>query len=881
MKRKLTALALGLLMAVTPVAAKPQYDYIERKTSESIAQGITHDTILSFTSDGIRGIHVLSFQLNSPAVGIIPLYNRATTSAAAPVTRMVDQRNAVAGVNADFFNYKPMFPLGLAIENGEMIYSNSAPENPTPSFLLANDGSMTIGRVEISMELVLGERVIPIGTMNKPNGYGSTGAYTRRWGAKSRGGKVNKQTEVAVANGQITARVDGGEPLDIPEGGYVINIKDGMYLPSVGEPAEVRISGISIGDTRFGIGAGSVILKDGAITNSHINIAGRHPRTAFGVNKATGQAVLVTVDGRSEYHGMDASEVAELLQKLGMTDGFNLDGGGSTTMAIRDVNTGKAAVVNAISEQRSVATGIGLVSNSTPGEAVRMEVVTEGDKLFKNTTKWVNVKLYDANGNRVKSDLSQVRLTGNLAMDTNGHSFTPRQAGSLTLTVQYGLLRETVPLQVLETPSVLLLQNDTLSLGNGESYRIPDVEGIDAVGNRALIRAGELGVSVIGNVGKVQNGVFTRNASKENGALALSFGEAKNRMIISKSARKVSVNPLGTPKGLTASSTPAGTRAALSSIEDKRPLLRLWYNFEKATTAKQATLNFTTPTTLPDDTVELSVFVKNLGDLTLGATVVSAGKEVKVDFTKNLELGGYAEYRGKLPGENGIVLKNLFVSEIEGQKTKGYVDLKDVAAVVSPDTSRMFPEARTLFYDHLKTDALASTDLAVLVYGEKTSAKSLPAAYAAHRFVSTVGAAPAGGNVQSQRLQTLDNVLFVKLKNTQGGLRATDPAQWNELLTTVSNSPANTVILTMEGGSKDELGIINSIERRLFKETLESLSKSGKRVLVVTNLKEPTTTRFEEGVRYINLNPAAGEILSLNINRIGDNLLYALGKVAK
>ena len=44
--------------------------------------------------------------------------------------------------------------------------------------------------------------------------------------------------------------------------------------------------------------------------------------------------------------------------------------------------------------------------------------------------------------------------------------------------------------------------------------------------------------------------------------------------------------------------------------------------------------------------------------------------------------------------------------------------------------------------------------------------------------------------------------------------------------------------------------------------------KAGKRVFLITNLKHPTASRFEEGVRYMNINPAENEVNVLNINRV-------------
>lgn len=63
--------------------------------------------------------------------------------------------------------------------------------------------------------------------------------------------------------------------------------------------------------------------------------ARRHPRTAVGVSRDGNTLFLVTVDGRQENSaGMSLPELADLMVSLGVAQGLNLDGGGSTTMVI-------------------------------------------------------------------------------------------------------------------------------------------------------------------------------------------------------------------------------------------------------------------------------------------------------------------------------------------------------------------------------------------------------------------------------------------------------------------------------------------------------------------------------------------------------------------
>jgi exopolysaccharide biosynthesis protein len=61
----------------------------------------------------------------------------------------------------------------------------------------------------------------------------------------------------------------------------------------------------------------------------------RHPRTAVAITK--NRILLITVDGRDEHAaGMSLAELTKIMKWLGAIHGLNLDGGGSTTLWIRD-----------------------------------------------------------------------------------------------------------------------------------------------------------------------------------------------------------------------------------------------------------------------------------------------------------------------------------------------------------------------------------------------------------------------------------------------------------------------------------------------------------------------------------------------------------------
>jgi exopolysaccharide biosynthesis protein len=92
------------------------------------------------------------------------------------------------------------------------------------------------------------------------------------------------------------------------------------------------------------IGGGPQLISKGRveITNAAEKIlpsfvSDGHPRTAIAKLKS-GEILLVTVDGRQpgESIGMSLTMLADLLLEFGAVEAINLDGGGSTTMVIKD-----------------------------------------------------------------------------------------------------------------------------------------------------------------------------------------------------------------------------------------------------------------------------------------------------------------------------------------------------------------------------------------------------------------------------------------------------------------------------------------------------------------------------------------------------------------
>ncbi|MGH2819627.1 MAG: phosphodiester glycosidase family protein [Actinomycetota bacterium] len=86
------------------------------------------------------------------------------------------------------------------------------------------------------------------------------------------------------------------------------------------------------------VGGNPTVVERGrvSVTRCKQSFCARHPRTGVGVT-AEGKILLVTVDGRRRRSvGMTPLQFGRLFRRLGARWALNLDGGGSTTMVVRN-----------------------------------------------------------------------------------------------------------------------------------------------------------------------------------------------------------------------------------------------------------------------------------------------------------------------------------------------------------------------------------------------------------------------------------------------------------------------------------------------------------------------------------------------------------------
>jgi exopolysaccharide biosynthesis protein len=107
---------------------------------------------------------------------------------------------------------------------------------------------------------------------------------------------------------------------------------------------------------------GKAQFSDDGVTYKPGEFRNVNPRTAVGIDKKGKRLFLLVVDGRSELsRGMTYGRLAAEMLRIGAHTAINLDGGGSSTLVLRD-GTGELKVKNKPSDkkERAVANVLGL-----------------------------------------------------------------------------------------------------------------------------------------------------------------------------------------------------------------------------------------------------------------------------------------------------------------------------------------------------------------------------------------------------------------------------------------------------------------------------------------------------------------------------------------
>lgn len=374
--RFLTFLLLAFA-GFAPVSQRPERAG-ETRTAETLAPGIEHHVIkrgdFSEEASGDRWtIHALMADAKLARVKLAQALDEVV--GAETTSSIAARHGALAAINGGYFRTTGVAkgePVGALVIGGKVL---SEPVRNRAVLAIQDDGKQVraaVAHLTMTAELRVGGKMAvthPIAGINRPREKDELIIFTPEFHHTTL--TEADGIEIIVTGNQVTAVFDSTGSQEIPSTGFVISATGAArewvrtHLRR-GSRVEVK-TGIQADPPipftpNFILGGGPQLLSSGkkafpaeASRYSESLYQQRHPRTAIGW-RADGKLILITVDGRQKQSaGMTMDELAGLMLELGCIEAMNLDGGGSTTMVIKNkiVNhpsdaTGERAVSDAL-----------------------------------------------------------------------------------------------------------------------------------------------------------------------------------------------------------------------------------------------------------------------------------------------------------------------------------------------------------------------------------------------------------------------------------------------------------------------------------------------------------------------------------------------------
>jgi hypothetical protein len=398
MTRRLVVVIAAAVTGCGPPAALRQPSGLPYDSAFTVDAGfgVVHRRLVAM--QGPYNINVVEVPLRRRDIGVDAMHALDSLRGRERTSAMVARRAAsgmpvLAAVNADFFDLATGENENNQVVDGEVVKAVPVTDSPFDSahtihtqFGMTCDGRPVMDRFAFSGTIVTpppAVALLPLTAVNyRPRGDAMvlyTAPYGTTPGDSAARLTIEEPLRLAERRGDTLVYRSAGAP---HAGGGTVLRRGGAVLAGSGAAAEVvRRLASSLGpvtDLRVVeqftphrgrlctlVGGWPRLIVDGrSIADSVDRLEGtfprfsvtRHPRTAVGFSRDSATLYLVTVDGRSESStGMSLAELAALLRSLGVYQGMNLDGGGSTTLVLRGqvVNhpsdsTGERTVGNAL-----------------------------------------------------------------------------------------------------------------------------------------------------------------------------------------------------------------------------------------------------------------------------------------------------------------------------------------------------------------------------------------------------------------------------------------------------------------------------------------------------------------------------------------------------
>lgn len=552
-----TAIVLAASIAVHPLFTPPNVQAASAADSQvtMVAQDpLTYGAILrKYVWSFDRGKKPVTVKANVVEVDLQNPYVKLDTIVGTGgkytknqnVRKMANETGATAAVNGDFFNMQADgVPMGPQISDGKL-QATTLDMPGWYSFALTKENKPVIDMFAFQGKMIAKDGAsYPLGGINKTyywyedDGVHQEGVhslidglymYTSSWGDVNRSNDgTTVPTEVLVRNGRV-AEIKHVGILDMmpPEDGYILRAsgKADEFVRQhlkVGDPivadykmfAQDPSRSYDVGGFKTMIGGHTILVDQGqptAFSRGGVSEYANRARTAIGYSKDERYAYLITLDESSSSAGATLAELQQLMIKIGVWKGMNLDGGGSTQMVTRKLGDFNTTLLTEVGYERPVVNGIGIYSLSPKGEAKGMSLQGPTALFIGQKATYGIEKAYDVFYNPLDpTQLSAVWTTSQPVGTFEGATFTAKATGKTTLTAASGQATESMDIEVIGGKDIASLKIDASStaLLRNSIYKMT-VKATSKSGKTGSVPADALQWEYIGFKGRMEGDRLT------------------------------------------------------------------------------------------------------------------------------------------------------------------------------------------------------------------------------------------------------------------------------------------------------------------------------------------------------------------------------------
>jgi len=851
--RKIKKFIAGVLAGIMLIcgagaayAAEPLRVYHIFHETTVLGRGVYLIETRRVTNEGFLDIAIMSAPLNDPNIRIDVFNSAEEFGLREPVPDLLAAGGAFAGVNGDFFGIggAHSIPLGFEARGGHFSArgGTNTPRNTYASFIMGAGGNfIEYVRPEVAF-LINGVERFSVGLVNKVTDLAWSSFLTREYMATTADldARIPDSYKITVRWGQISHISARGETVDIPADGFVVIMNPTHFERyrrhfSWGDSAEMYISAnINLGAVHTAISGGRRIVYNGQIADG-LAAGARAPRTLLGLDASGQRLFLATIDGRSHSIGATLLEAARIMLEFGAHMAITLDGGGSTTMAARLPMDDEISVINTPADgaARGVVNALGII-NRAPMGAITDIAIDAPDAMMVGTSRPIRIFGFDANRNRreLRPDEFALVIGGG---GLSGNHIIAAQPGIIDITANYRGMTAQTRIDSVEVSEI------ASNINHIRGSIAPRFYGVSNMGVRIPMNYYQLHFTVYPeNLGYFRYGEFFQTGS------GVGFVRAATRyaalFLPITLNHEIPLNPLSGDISVNFSAFPHDIigRAAYIYRHDAMGgrALRLGYDFAPLDRTQAAYINFADGLLTYDLGFRVALYGNDSGHWLRGNIRDADGQTFVIDFIRNIDFYGWRDVSAMIPAAAArpVTLERIYPVALGGDRAGDFVlFLDNLRSLRAPEGEIDLPQSSQATDPRFRTPA----EFATAAYNERDFEFAAPLIFTQHETYY------------------LENLFVINIMASQGGITATDPAQWVRINQHLHRIISQNVLIMLDAPPSS---FRHQIEAQMLHDMAAQMATDGRNVFILSP-GQTTTKTLRDNVRYITLSRQSPDTL--------------------